>query len=231
MRKAPDKRTLVLHQQVTLLFNAIPNSVLANVAGSVVALFIYRGTVDGTRLYLWIAMLLTITLGRWLHYRRFRLVRPEPEDIDRWFMQFRIGALLLAAAVGSAGFLLFVYDSEAFQLTLALMMACISSFAVISMAPRPELAVTFLILILSPLIGSLYLTRSGIGISAFWMMLVLLLMLIVSTLRIGRTLARSTELSIEADSRERDLFEFQQRLSLYVKKTPLAVIEWDQNLT
>ncbi|MDY6984193.1 MAG: ATP-binding protein, partial [Pseudomonadota bacterium] len=42
---------------------------------------------------------------------------------------------------------------------------------------------------------------------------------------------RSAELSIEADSRERDLFEFQQRLSLYVKKTPLAVIEWDQNLT
>ncbi|MGV3593227.1 MAG: sensor histidine kinase [Gammaproteobacteria bacterium] len=230
MRKPLDKRTLMLHEQVTLLFNGIPNSVMANVFGSLVALFVYRGAVDGTRLYSWIALLLAITLARWLHYRRFRLVRPEPRDIARWYQQFRIGAIMLAAAVGSAGFLLFVYDSEPFQMTLALMMVCIASFAVNSMAPRPELAVAFLLLILSPLTGSLYLTGTGTGIAAFWMMLVLILMLSISTLRIGRTLARSIELSIDADSRERDLFEFQQRLSLYVKKTPLAVVEWDQNL-
>ncbi|HEY0963766.1 MAG TPA: ATP-binding protein [Pseudomonadales bacterium] len=231
MRKTPDKRTLMLHEQVNLLFNGIPNSVMANVFGSLVALFVYNDVVPGTRLYPWIAMLLAITCARWLHYRRFRLVRPEPEDIEHWYRQFRIGAIVLAAAVGSAGFLLFVYDSEPFQMTLALMMVCIASFAINSMAPRPELAVAFLLLILSPLIGSLYLMGTGIGVAAFWMMLVLLVMLSLSTLRIGRTLARSIELSIEADSRERDLFDFQQRLSLYVKKTPLAVIEWDQNLT
>lgn len=231
MRITTDKRTLVLHEQVNMLFNGIPNSVLANVFGSAVAIFIYQGSVDKVRLYGWVAMLLLVTLARSLHYQRFRLVRPEPDEIDAWFTQFRIGCIVLAAAVGSAGFLLFVYDNDTYQLTLALMMVCISSFAISSMAPRPELAIVFLVLILSPLIGSLYLTSTGSGISAFWMMLVLLAMLIVSALRIGKTIARSIELTIEASHRERDLFNFQQRLSLYVQKTPLAVIEWDQQMT
>src|SRR5690606_33410206 len=169
-------------------------------------------------------------LVRWLHYRRFCLVRPEPHEIEPWYQEFRIGAILLAAAVGSAGFMLFVYDSEALQMTLALLMVCIAAFAANSMAPRVELAVLYLLLILAPLIGSLYLAGTGTAIAAFLMMLILLVMLIVSSLRLGRTLARGIELSIEADNRERDLFDFQQRLSLYVRKTPLAVIEWDQKL-
>src|SRR5690606_29652775 len=78
--------------------------------------------------------------------------------------------------------------------------------------------------------GSLYLTTTGTSVAGFWMMLILLAMLIISALRLGKTIARSIELTIEASHRERDLFDFQQRLSLYVKKTPLAVIEWDQNL-
>jgi PAS domain S-box-containing protein len=230
VRATTDKRTLVLHEQVNMLFNGVPNSVLANVLGSIVAIFIYQDSVDRARLYSWVAMLLIVTLVRSLHYRRFRAIRPEPDEIDAWFTQFRIGCIVLGAVVGSAGFLLFVYDNDTYQMTLALMMVCISSFAISSMAPRPELAILFLLLIMSPLIGSLYLTSTGSGVAAFWMMLVLLAMLIVSALRIGKTIARSIELTIEAGHRERDLLNFQQRLSLYVQKTPLAVIEWDQQL-
>lgn len=230
MRTTADKKTLMLYEQVTLLFNAIPNSVLANVFGSLVAILIYQDTIDRSRLFLWIGMLLTTTLGRSLHYRKFTLVRPEPKDIEAWYTEFRIGSIMLAAAVGSAGFLLFDYDNESYQLTLALMMVCIAAFAVSSMSPRPELAVVFLLLILTPLLGSLYLTRTGTGTYAFWMMLVLLGMLIISSQRLGKTIERSIELTIEAEQREQDLRNSQQRLGLYVKETPLAVIEWDQNL-
>ena len=217
MRIEADKNTLMLHEQVSMLFNAIPNSVLANVFGSLVALFIYEGAVSKPRLYLWIGMLLTTTLVRSLHYRSFQKVRPELEEIDAWFTEFRIGSIALAAVIGSAGFLLFVYDNESFQLTLALMIVCIAAFFISSLSPRPELAVLFLVLILTPLIGSLYLSKTGSGTYAFWMMLVLLAMLIVSALRLGKTIARSIELTIEAEYRERDLRNSQQRLSLYVK--------------
>lgn len=230
MRKSPDKRTQMLHKQVTLLFNGIPASAMANIFGSFVALFIFHGTVEDARLYLWAALPASATIARYVQYRRFRRANPEPDDIAAWYRQFRLVSLLQAAAIGSAGFLLFAYDSAAMQMTLALMMACIASFAANSLAPRPEFAVLYLLLVLTPLLGTFYLTGTGTGIAAFLILLVLLVMLIISTVRLGRTIARSIELSIEADYRERDLFEFQQRLSLYVRKTPLAVIEWDQNL-
>jgi PAS domain S-box-containing protein len=222
-----DKRAMVLHEQVYMLFNAIPSSVLASVFGSMVALFIYRGAVSTTRLYLWVSMLLIITLIRSLQYRSFVKARPGPDQIDRWYTRFRIGSILWAAVVGSAGFLLFNYETETFQLILALMMVCIAAFAISTLSPRPELVSMFLILILTPLIGTLYLTHTGAGSYIFWMMLMLLCMLLLSALRLSRTIARSIELTIEAGFRERDLHNFQQRLALYVKETPLAVIEWD----
>jgi len=222
-----DKRTMVLREQVYMLFNAIPSSVLASVFGSMVALFIYRGAVSPTRLYLWVSMLLIITLIRSLQYRGFLKARPGPDQIDRWYTRFRVGSILWAAVVGSAGFLLFNYETETFQLILALMMVCIAAFAISTLSPRPEMVSMFLILILTPLIGTLYLTHTGAGSYIFWMMLMLLGMLLLSALRLSRTIARSIELTIEAGFRERDLHNFQQRLALYVKETPLAVIEWD----
>jgi PAS domain S-box-containing protein len=227
---ASDKKAALLHEQVTLLFNGIPNSLMANVLGSAVALFVYQGAVSPVRLYLWVGMLLTITLGRWIHYRRFLRASPPARDIEPWFTQFRIGTILLGAAVGSAGFLLFVYDDVTFELTLALMMVCLAAFAASSLSPRPELAVLFLILILAPLLGTLLLTHSGPGNFAFWLMAALLVMLIISAFRLGKNIARGIELTIDAQYRELDLRNFQQRLALYVTQTPLAVIEWDEEM-
>jgi len=222
-----DKRALVLHEQVYMLFNAIPNSVLANVFGAFVALVIYRNIIPATKLFLWISMLLVITLARSLQYRHFRQAQPGTDEVALWYTRFRIGTILLAAVVGSAGFLLFVYDSETYQLILALMMVCIAAFAISTLSPRPELVSLFLVLIMTPLIGTLYLTHTGAGSYIIWLMVVLLGMLLVSALRLSRTIARSIELTIEAGFRELDLQNFQQRLALFVKETPLAVIEWN----
>src|SRR5690606_32839704 len=95
---------------------------------------------------------------------------------------------------------------------------------------RAEMVILFLLLLLSPLIGTLFLTYTGSAPYIFWMMLLLLCLLVLSALRFSSTLARSIELSIEAAFRERGLHNFQQRLSLYVKETPLAVIEWNRAL-
>lgn len=200
-----DKRALVLHEQVYMLFNAIPNSVLANVFGAFVALVIYRNIIPATKLFPWISMLLVITLARSLQYRHFRQAQPGTDEVALWYTRFRIGTILLAAVVGSAGFLLFVYDSETYQLILALMMVCIAAFAISTLSPCPELVSLFLVLIMTPLIGTLYLTHTGAGSYIIWLMVVLLGMLLVSALRLSRTIARSIELTIEAGFRELDL--------------------------
>ncbi len=225
MRANPDNKALLLNEQVNLLFNAIPNSVIANVIGSLLAIFMYRDVVSPWRLYPWIGLMLLTTFGRYLHYCQFRNKQPGPDAIERWFQQFRIGALLLAGVVGSAGFLLFVYDSSLYQLVLALMLVCIASFAITTMAPSPDLVILFLVLLLTPLTGSLLLMHGFNGLYAIWMVPVSLVMLAVSSMRISRNIEHNIVLTLEARKRESDLQNFQQRLALYFQDTPLAALE------
>ena len=228
MQAGTDKKALLLHGQVQLLFNAVPNSVLANVIGSLIAFFIYADRIPPLRLYPWIGLLLAVTLLRLVHYWRFKAAAPGPQDIDRWYLHFRIHSLLLAGVVGSAGFLLFDYGDSLYQMVLALMMVCIASFAITTMAPSTELAVTFLVLLLAPLTGSLFLAHSIDSFQAVWIMPVTLFMLVMSALRISRNIKHNIELTIEAQQHERRMQDFQQRLALYFRETPLAVLEWDR---
>lgn len=223
-----DKKALLLHEQVTMLFNAVPYSTVATVAGCLVALIVYGDTVSPLRLYGWMSLLMLTSVARLLHYRRFKKVAPPPEAIDPWYQHFRIGSQMLAGVVGSAGFLLFVYEDSTFQMVLSLMMVCIASFAITTMSPSAELVVTFLLLLLCPITGSLFLTHAGSDTSAIWMMPVTLVMLCISGYRISRNIERNIILTIEAHQREHDLQHFQQRFALYFQETPLAVLEWNR---
>jgi PAS domain S-box-containing protein len=114
---------------------------------------------------------------------------------------------------------------------LTLMMVCIASFAITTMSPRAELVVLFLLLVLLPLTGSLYLTLVNLGNYAIWIMPITVVMLVISSLRISRNIRHNIRLTLEAQLRERDLQDFQQQLTLYFYQTPLAVLEWDERLT
>jgi PAS domain S-box-containing protein len=225
-----DKKTLLLHAQVSLLFNAIPYSAVANLTGYALVYGMFRDAVTPLRLYGWISLLVLITSCRLLHYRAFRLAAPGPEAIVRWYHGFRIGALVLAGGVGSAGFLLFVYDSSTHQMMLALMLVCIAAFAITTMAPSADLLVAFLLLLLCPLTGSLFLTLYGMSGYAIWIMPITIVMLLISSLRMSRNISSNIELTIEAQRRERDLQSTRQRLSVYFRDTPLAVLEWDDEM-
>jgi PAS domain S-box-containing protein len=221
----PDNKALLLKEQVGLLFSAIPSSVVANIIGSMLAIFMYKDMVSPWRLYPWIALLLLTTLGRFLHYLQFRRRQPGAATIDLWFQQFRIGSLVMAGVVGSAGFLLFVYDNSLYQLVLALMLVCIASFAITTMAPSTELVLLFLVLLLAPLTGSLLLMHGFNGLYAIWMVPVSLVMLALSSIRISSNIKHNIVLTLEARKREQDLQNFQQRLALYFQDTPLAALE------
>lgn len=228
MQANTDKRALLLHEQVNMLFNAVPYSSVATFVGCIVAAVVYSGVVEPLRLYGWITLLLATSVFRTVHYLQYKKAAPTPATIGRWYYQFRLGGLLLAGVIGSGGFLLFVYEDSTYQMVLSLMMVCIASFAITTMSPSSELVVTFLLLLLCPLTGSLFLTHVGTGTSAVWMMPVTLVMLCISGYRISRNIESNILLTIEARQREQDMQHFQQRLALYFMETPLAVLEWNR---
>lgn len=58
-----EKKALLTHGQVELLFSAVPVSVLANIVGALLAYFVFIDRVSPLRLQVWITLLLTFTAG------------------------------------------------------------------------------------------------------------------------------------------------------------------------
>lgn len=229
MPAGQDKKELLIQEKVHLLFGAVPSSVLANVAGAGLAQIVCDGRIPDVRLYTWTALLLLVTAARYFHYLQYKRAAPGAKDIADWFMQFRVGGLIVAGVVGSAGFLLFDYDDPTYQLVLALMIVCSASFAISTMSPSRELVMTITLLLLGPVTGSLFLSHSVNQLPAVWLMPVTLGMLLVSCARISSNIESNIILTIESQQHDRDMQNSQQRLALFFDETPLAVLEWEED--
>ena len=218
---------LLEHQQLRLLYGAVPNSLLANLFGCIVALLVFTAVVEAWRLYTWVGLLLPVTMLRHWHYRQYRKAQPGPEQNEFWYVRFRIGSVLLAFAIGSAGFLLFVYDNSNYQMLLALLIVCIASFASTTLAPHRPIVVVFLLILFFPIVGTMFLLATDVTRYIALVLILLVVMLISSAMGVSRTVNQSIRLGIEAAIREERLRDFKQRLDMFVQETPLAVIEWN----
>lgn len=220
-------RELMEHQQLRLLYGAVPNSLLANLFGCVVAILLFRPIIEAWRLWAWVVLLVPVTLLRYWHYRQYRRAQPGPEENQAWYVRFRIGSVLLAFAIGTAGFLLFVYDNSNYQMLLALLIVCIASFATTTLAPHRPIVVVFLLILFFPIVGTMLLLATDVTRYIALVLILLAVMLISSAMGVSRTVHQSIRLGIEAAIREERLRDFKQRLDMFVQETPLAVIEWD----
>ena len=222
-------RNQLAQRQIELLYSAIPNSLLASIFGSLVAVLIFDNVINPVRLYAWTGLMLAVSVSRFLDYWKMRLCENQlPEKNSKWLSRFRIGALLQAFAVGSGGILLFSFDNSSYQMLLALMMVCIGSFATTTLAPHRPIAVMFMMIAFLPLAMLMYLQGTEVSKFISWFVMLLVIMLILSSLRIHKTITDSIVLSIEARQREERLRDYEQRVSLFIENTPIGVLEWNQ---
>jgi PAS domain S-box-containing protein len=222
-----NQETLLLQEQVRILYTGIPNSLLANLFGAYIAMYIFSGIVAPERLLVWVGAMIIVSIGRFISHRLYMKSTPDPEQAYNWYLQFMLGVGLMALAVGSSGYLLFVFDDVSLQVTLALMIACIASFATTTLSPRLEISIPFQVIIFVPILVSLFVRQTTEAEHMFWMMGALCILLCLSGFRIFQTIRHSTLLTLEAEYREEELRKSQQRLGLFIKDTPMAVIEWD----
>jgi PAS domain S-box-containing protein len=222
----------LLHRQLALLYSAIPNSLVASVFGCLVAVFIFADVITPYRLYPWAALMISLSAFRIWDYARFRHANHVNSNNAHWFFRFRVGALLQAFAVGSGGLLLFSFDDSNYQMLLALMMVSIGSFATTTLAPHRPIVVMFLVISFLPLATLMDLQGTQVNKYISLFVILLIIMLIVSALRIHKTINDSIRLGIEAKFREERLRDYEQRLSLFIENTPMGVVEWstDQHI-
>jgi PAS domain S-box-containing protein len=216
-------------RQLTLLYSAIPNSLIASIFGCLVAYLIFTDVIAPYRLHTWIGLMVAVSITRIWDYRMYMRAVPGSHNNDQWFTRFRIGALLQAFAVGSGGLLLFAFDDNSYQMLLALMMVCIGSFATTTLAPHRPIVVMFMLTAFLPLALLMYMQGTEVSRYISWFVILLIIMLVISALRINKTINDSMTLSIEARYREERLRDYEQRVSLFIENTSIGVVEWSKD--
>ncbi len=217
-------------EQAALIANSIHSSVLGTFLGIVFMLLIMWSVIDITALVSWSIILGIISLIRDGHARWYHKIAPTLPNIRRWGYQFAGLAFIAATVWGSSAIFIFPETDPIRQLMLAFVLGITCAVAVSTLSPIRYIIVTFIILVLAPLairlivVSEIYtLTLMGIIVA------VTIPLLVVNALRMNRVTVSNISLRIDAMAQEKKLRDSQQRLTMHLQRTPLAVIEWNTN--
>ena len=220
---------LVLHEQVKLLFGAIPTSIWGTPLGIFFLLLSLWSVIDHAILIIWASTLTLITAVRAIHAYCFWKASPPPTEIGKWRWLATAGSIIAAMCWGCASIWLFADDHAVQQLMLAFILSVTCAIAITNLSSLRLPIVFFIFITLLPL--SLHFLSSGTDVGEVMgiMVLVLILLFQESALRVYRTTVANIKLNLDALGREEQLRKSQQRLALHIQRTPLAVIEWNTN--
>ena len=224
------RQEAIFIEQATLIANSIHASVLGSFLGIFFMLLITWSAINTTTLVSWSITLGTISLVRDIHARWYHTITPTLPNIRRWSYQFAGLAFIAASMWGSTAILLFPETDPIRQSMMAFVLIVACAVAISTLSPIRYIIVTFITLILLPMairlimVGDTY-TTILMGISVG----VTIPLLIVNALRMNRVTVSNISLRIDAMAQEDKLRNSQQRLTMHLQRTPLAVIEWNTN--
>ena len=224
------RQEAIFVEQATLIANSIHSSVLGTFLGILFMWLIMWSVIDLAALVSWSMVLGIISLIRDGHARWYHKIISTLPRVRRWSYQFAGLAFIAATIWGSTAIFLFPETDPIRQAMMAFVLLVACSVAVSTLSPIRYIIVTFIILILAPLairlivISETY-TTTLMGISVA----VTIPLLIVNALRMNRVTVSNISLRIDAMTQENKLRDSQQRLTMHLQRTPLAVIEWNTN--
>ena len=225
------RQDAIFLEQANLLAIALHSSVLGTFLGIFFLILMMWTVIDTTVLISWTSTLAIISFARSAHARWYHKVKPTLANIRKWSYQFAALSFTAALTWGSAAIFLFPATDPIRQMMLAFVLSVACAVAVSTLSPIRYIIVTFIILILAPLA-----TRFMVGGDTYTSTLmgmivaVTIPLLIVNALRMNRVTVSNISLRIDAVAQENKLRDSQQRLSMHMQRTPLAVIEWNNNL-
>ncbi|OIO69889.1 MAG: hypothetical protein COW19_03380 [Zetaproteobacteria bacterium CG12_big_fil_rev_8_21_14_0_65_55_1124] len=167
---------LLRYEQVKLLYGAIPVSIVATLISSLALVVVEWKVVDHTMLIGWLVGLLIISAARVLTTVAYRRAQPKPAQTSMWEKFFLVGTVASGVFWGSAALIVFPENSLPHQLFLVFIVGGMCAGAVTSLSPIRNMALSFLLLALTPLIVRFLLAGSEMSIAMGLMLLVFLIL-------------------------------------------------------
>lgn len=230
--KNPDttKQDAIFVEQANLLASAIHSSIAGTFLGIGFLLLIMWSIIDTTTLVSWLVVLAIVSIIRDVHARWYHKITPTLPNIRRWSYQFAGLAFLASTTWGSSAVFIFPEHDPIRQLMLAFVLGVACAVAVSTLSPIRYIIVTYIILVLAPLAIRLIAISESYPLTLMGVIVAVTIpLLIVNALRMNRATVSNISLRIDAMAQEKKLRDSQQRLTMHLQRTPLAVIEWDTN--
>jgi len=204
---------LLRYEQVKLLYQAIPVSIVATFISSLVLVLVEWKVVDHTLLIAWLAGLIIISAGRALITVAYRQAQPNPAQTSLWEKYFLVGTVASGFFWGAATLIVFPENSLPHQLFLVFIVGGMCAGAVTSLSPIRSMALSFLLLALTPLIVQFFLFGSEISIAMGLMLLVFLILISFNAIVGFRSTEQNIVLRLESAEREAVIRRAEEALS------------------
>lgn len=212
-----------------ILFDSCTRATFSAIGVSIAVFFIFSGVVPEVNLKLWLSIFICAYLLRLVVTRAYRRQVTLDPDPVRYLILFRALTLLCGLAWGSVGILLY-NDSIVYQSFLTTLLAgvCATSASVYMVDKFTNISFLIATLLFTPPM----LLAHGNHISSM-IAIALVIFGIYSfaiNLNNGKKFLETIKLRFEAQQSEETISALSERHRLHMEHTPLAVIEWDNNL-
>lgn len=193
-------------EQIRMLYEAIPVSIVATLFVSLVLVFILlSSSIPRENLFIWLSLPFVFGFGRFVIYKKYLANKyPGDDELDKHERNIIIGTVLSALVWGSAPIVLHS-DNITFQVVIAFALAGMSAGAVSSLSFRLSTIKLFLFISLIPLIIR-FISNDSIILQAMGVMVIAhLVLLLISAKRIYVNTEQNIMLRLESDRREHEL--------------------------
>jgi diguanylate cyclase (GGDEF)-like protein/PAS domain S-box-containing protein len=226
-----DKKTSIERLQMQNLFSATATSKIVGTLLAAVLAYKQQEAIATIAVVAWFSMIVLTSLVQAALVIAFQ--RTPAEDYSTThsrLVKFRLGILLSGLVWGAAGLVLFPANDSPHQMFLMLVLAGITSGALISYAVDLVSALGFSMLVLVPLVTNLFVSKDSLSEAMGVAITLYLGFVFMSAKNMNRHLIENISMRLEATAREEVVRASEERYRLLLTHTPVGIFHYDTHL-
>jgi diguanylate cyclase (GGDEF)-like protein/PAS domain S-box-containing protein len=226
-----DKKSSIERLQMQQLFSATTTSKIVGALLAAVLAYLQHEVIATTTVIVWFSLIVFASLAQAALVIAF--LRNPVDDYSTTharLMKFRLGVMLAGFLWGSAGFMLFPANDPSHQMYLILVLAGVTSGGLISYAVDLVSALGFSILVLLPLVATLFVAGDSLSVAMGVAVTLYLGFIFMSARNMNRHLIENISMRLEATAREEVVHASEERYRLLLTHTPVGIIHYDTRL-
>lgn len=222
-----ETRQQIFTEQVRLLYtNSLFSQVVGVLVGGVLCLTL-KDIISIKVLALWFVTFVVVSLLRIILIILYHKRMPDLLSVATWHSLFVIGTCIIAVIWGSTFFLLFPVDSSPHQTVHFLIVVGVVAGGIIFLCPSLPAVSGFLSLILLPAVVKLFILNDFLALVLAVLTLLFLMITLVGSVRINRSIAENIQLRLQAVQRENNLKVSEERYRHIFNNAPLGIFQYD----